>query len=159
MHRTLDRRANNWKPELQNIVIILDNTSVRSVITEHRLQYDHDFQWNNIKILDEEPCYRKRLISEMLNIKKQKNSLNLQTDTEDLHKVYILIVNKVWLFDTDSPSLLSICWSVSASVHYNRYTMSVLHICVPLNFIHSNGFSYLYGHTCLINLHMAFGEF
>ncbi|KYN33415.1 hypothetical protein ALC56_12127, partial [Trachymyrmex septentrionalis] len=53
------------------------NTSVRSVITE--LQDDRDFQWDNVKILNEEPCYKKRLISEMLNIKKQKNSLNLQT--------------------------------------------------------------------------------
>ena len=34
---------------------IRHNTSVRSVITEHRLQYDHDFQWDNVKILDEEP--------------------------------------------------------------------------------------------------------
>ncbi|KYN39812.1 hypothetical protein ALC56_05799, partial [Trachymyrmex septentrionalis] len=48
---------------------IRHNTSVRSVITE------------------------KRLISEMLNIKKQKNSLNLQT--EGLHEAYIPIVNKV----------------------------------------------------------------
>ena len=68
---------------------IRHNTSVRSVITEHRLHYDHDFQWDNVKILDKEPCFRKRLISEMLNIKKQKNSLNLQT--EDLHKAYIPI--------------------------------------------------------------------
>ena len=86
---------------------IRHNTSVRSVITEHRLQYDHDFQWDNVKIL-EEPCYRKPLISEMLNIKKQKNSVNLQTDTEGLHKAYIPIVNKVWLFFTDGPSLLSV---------------------------------------------------
>ncbi|KYN06950.1 hypothetical protein ALC62_02072, partial [Cyphomyrmex costatus] len=71
------------------------NTSTRSVITEHRLNYDHDFQWNNIKILDEEPFYRKRIISEMLHIKKQNNSLNLQTDTEGLHEAYVPIVNKV----------------------------------------------------------------
>ena len=45
----------------------------------------------------------------MLNIKKQKNSLNLQTDTKGLHKAYISIVNKVGFFDTDSPSLLSVC--------------------------------------------------
>ena len=78
--------------------LIRHNTSVRSVIMEHRLQYDHDFQCDNVKILDEEPCYRKRLISEMLNIKKQRNSLNLQTDTEGFHKAYLLyisIVNKV----------------------------------------------------------------
>ena len=56
------------------------NTFVHSVIIEH----DHDFQWDKVKILDEERCYRKRLISEMFNIKKQKNSLNLQTDTEGI---------------------------------------------------------------------------
>jgi len=68
----------------------------RSVITEYRLDSEHDFDWNNIEILDEEPCYSKRLISEILYIKKQKNSLNLQTDTEGLHKTYIPIVNKIF---------------------------------------------------------------
>ena len=71
------------------------NTSSRSVITEHRRQHDHDFQWDEVEILDEEPCYRKRLVSETLNIRKQKNGLNLQTDTEGLHKAYISIINKV----------------------------------------------------------------
>ena len=85
------------------------NTSGHSVITEHRRQHDHDFQWDEVEILDEEPCYRKRLVSEMLNIRKQKNGLNLQTDTESLHKAYIPIINKVWLFGTNSPSLLSVC--------------------------------------------------
>ncbi|KYN02360.1 hypothetical protein ALC62_06740, partial [Cyphomyrmex costatus] len=71
------------------------NSSTRSVITDHRLEYNHDFRWDDVKILDEEPCYRKRLVSEMLNIKKQKLSLNLQTDTEGLHEAYIPIVNKI----------------------------------------------------------------
>ncbi|KYN38925.1 hypothetical protein ALC56_06685, partial [Trachymyrmex septentrionalis] len=70
-------------------------TSARSVITEHRLLHDHDFQWDDVQILDEEPSYRKRLILEMLHIKRQKNSLNLQTDTEGLHKAYLPIINKV----------------------------------------------------------------
>ena len=43
------------------------NTSTRSVIIEHRLQMTHEFDWNNIQILDEQACYNKRLISEMLN--------------------------------------------------------------------------------------------
>ncbi|KYN35068.1 hypothetical protein ALC56_10601 [Trachymyrmex septentrionalis] len=49
------------------------NTSGRSVITDHRRQLDHEFQWDEVVILDEEPCYRRCLVSEMLNIKKQKN--------------------------------------------------------------------------------------
>ncbi|KYN17215.1 hypothetical protein ALC57_10507, partial [Trachymyrmex cornetzi] len=39
------------------------NTSSKSVITEHRLQQGHDFNWNDIRILDEEHCYNKRLVS------------------------------------------------------------------------------------------------
>ncbi|KYN28371.1 Dipeptidyl peptidase family member 6 [Trachymyrmex cornetzi] len=39
------------------------NTTTRSVITEHRMQMQHDFDWNNIKILDEEPCYTIRVLS------------------------------------------------------------------------------------------------
>ncbi|KYN22422.1 hypothetical protein ALC57_05184 [Trachymyrmex cornetzi] len=71
------------------------NTTTRSVITEHRLQNNHDFRWDDVEILDEEPIYRKRLISEMVNIKKQTNSLNLQTDTEGLHRAYLPIINKI----------------------------------------------------------------
>jgi len=34
------------------------------------------FEWNNIKILDNEPSYHKRLISEMMHIKKQHKGFN-----------------------------------------------------------------------------------
>ncbi|XP_018346175.1 PREDICTED: uncharacterized protein LOC108750859 [Trachymyrmex septentrionalis] len=65
---------------------IKHNTSARSVITEHRRQLDHEFKWDEVEILDEEPSYRRRLVSEMINIRKQKNGINLQTDTDGLHK-------------------------------------------------------------------------
>ncbi|XP_018373120.1 PREDICTED: uncharacterized protein LOC108767647 [Trachymyrmex cornetzi] len=71
------------------------NTSARSVITDHRLQYAHDFDWNNVKVLDVESCYIKRLISEMLYIKEQENGINLQTDTVGLHKEYVNIINRL----------------------------------------------------------------
>ncbi|EGI69123.1 Tyrosine-protein phosphatase non-receptor type 11 [Acromyrmex echinatior] len=38
------------------------NTSTRSVIIEHKLQMTHGLDWNNIQILNEEPCYNRRLI-------------------------------------------------------------------------------------------------
>jgi len=41
--------------------------SRHSVITEHILEFNHSFDWKNIKILDYEPNYNKRLISEMLH--------------------------------------------------------------------------------------------
>jgi len=70
-------------------------TSYHSVITEHRIEYDHKFDWENPKILDIEQHYHKRLISEMMNIKTQKKTINLQSDTECLQYAYIEILNKI----------------------------------------------------------------
>ncbi|KYN30038.1 hypothetical protein ALC57_00481 [Trachymyrmex cornetzi] len=71
------------------------NTSARSVITEHRLQEGHDFDWDSVAILDEEPHYRKRLISEMIFIRRQTHGLNLQMDIEGLPKAYLPIIDKL----------------------------------------------------------------
>jgi len=65
-------------------------TSTHSVITEHRLKYSHEFDWKNVGILDRERYLSKRLILEMLYIKHQKNSLNLQSDTEYLDGTFVL---------------------------------------------------------------------
>jgi len=67
---------------------IVRNSVQSSVITDHRVDFDHDFDWDGVKILDEEINYNRRLISEMINIKKQKNGLNLKKDTDLLHPVY-----------------------------------------------------------------------
>jgi len=71
------------------------NTTTQSVITEHRLQFKHDFDWENVEILDSERFLGKRLISEMMFIKRQKNSINLQSDTEYLDEAYISILKKL----------------------------------------------------------------
>jgi len=68
-------------------------SSSHSVITEHHLT-GHDFTWNNVQILDEEPSYIKRHISEMLHIKQQKNGINLQDDTRLLDNSYLPIIKK-----------------------------------------------------------------
>jgi len=49
--------------------IKLNNTK-HSVITEHILKLNHKFDWENVKILNAESNYNKRLISEMLHIKE-----------------------------------------------------------------------------------------
>jgi len=46
------------------------------VIIEHILKFNHFFYWEKVKILDSEPIYNKRLISEMLYIKEQKHDIN-----------------------------------------------------------------------------------
>ena len=63
-------------------------SSVLSVISEHRLNEGHDFNWSEVKILDNESWYQKRMTSEMLYIKRQTNGLNRQTDTDSLPVIY-----------------------------------------------------------------------
>jgi len=70
-------------------------TGNHSVITEHRMNFNHEFEWENPRILDKETQYYRRLISEMIFIKLQNNSLNLQTDTEVLEHVYVEILNRI----------------------------------------------------------------
>ena len=47
------------------------NTAQSSVITDHRL-LNHEFDWDNVEILDEERILKKRLMSEMIFINRQK---------------------------------------------------------------------------------------
>ena len=70
------------------------NTTQRSVITDHRLT-NHEFDWDNVEILDTEPYLNKRLVSEMLFIRRQENGLNRQEDTECLNQAYISIIERL----------------------------------------------------------------
>jgi len=63
-----------------------------SVITEHIREHLHSFDWDNIKIMDTEPNYYKRTISEMLHIKEQLNGINAQKDTKLLDNAYFDIL-------------------------------------------------------------------
>jgi hypothetical protein len=71
------------------------NASTRSVITDHRIDCGHEFNWDDIEVLDHERFYYKRLVSETLYIKQQANGLNLQSDTDFLHHAYLSIVDSL----------------------------------------------------------------
>jgi len=49
-----------------------------SVVTQHMVKYNHSFDWKDVRILDSESNYNKRLISEMLHIKEQSHGINLK---------------------------------------------------------------------------------
>jgi len=73
--------------------------SRNSVISEHILQFDHlnrwSFKWNNVKILDNEHNFYKRLTSEIIHIKDQKNGINSQKDSESFNSVYTDILSEL----------------------------------------------------------------
>lgn len=63
-----------------------------SVVSEHRISHDHDFDWLQPTILHSEKHWRKREIAEMFFIKKHIKSINLQKDTDSLPDVYEKII-------------------------------------------------------------------
>jgi len=66
---------------------------VLSVVSNHRLENNHEMKWSEVAILDVEPSYTKRIIAEMIYIKKQIKSLNKQSDTDLLPDVYLPIID------------------------------------------------------------------
>ncbi|KYN22605.1 hypothetical protein ALC57_04988, partial [Trachymyrmex cornetzi] len=65
-----------------------------SVVSQHRIKYNHDMDWDGVEILDLEPFFYKRSISEMVHIKKQKRGLNEQKDTDKLPNAYLPVMQK-----------------------------------------------------------------
>ena len=63
-----------------------------SVVASH-CETGHCFYFENIGILDEEPNYNKRRLSEMLHIHLQPSPLNKKEDTENLHVSYSCSLN------------------------------------------------------------------
>ena len=75
----------------EHISDINKKTGSPSVISDHYINFNHNFR-NEVKILDSESSHNKRLISEMIHIKRQKQSLNKQNDIESLPQFYLQII-------------------------------------------------------------------
>jgi len=58
------------------------------VISRHKLDHNHTIDWNNTIILDSEQFYYKRMVSEMIHIKRQELDLNKQRDRTFLKSIY-----------------------------------------------------------------------
>jgi len=54
---TSDKRKENSTQEYQNRRNINKKTGKHSVITEHRINNNHEFNWDNPEILDKEKYY------------------------------------------------------------------------------------------------------
>lgn len=55
---------------------------------EKRSKYKNEFDWKNVQILDHEPLKCKHLVTEMIPIKLQKNSVNRKEDIINFNKQY-----------------------------------------------------------------------
>lgn len=68
------------------------NKKEKTALATHHFDLNHEFNFDNVSILDNEQNYKKRLISEMILINKHNNTVNKKTDTENLSRIYNNII-------------------------------------------------------------------
>ena len=69
--------------------------SIESVIYQHQMNYNHEFNWEETNIIDQESNYKKRLTSEMIHIKSNHNSINKKEDIYTLNKIFFPILKLI----------------------------------------------------------------
>ena len=71
-----------------------NNKDQEAVILQHKTKYTHEFDREDVQILDIENNYKKRLVSEMIHIQKNiKNPINDREDTQMLSNIYNRVIN------------------------------------------------------------------
>ena len=63
------------------------NNNPEAVVYQHITNFSHEFYWNNVKIIDYESNYKKRLI-EMIHIKCNKYNVN-KKDVKFINSSYV----------------------------------------------------------------------
>ena len=69
-----------WPPDVTNEH--KTNKNKESVVSLHPIENKHEFDWENISVLDMESNYKKRLVSEIIYIKSNHNSINKKEDIQ-----------------------------------------------------------------------------
>lgn len=66
-----------------------------TALVEHKINTGHSFNFDAIAIIGKQKNYKKRLLNEMIEIKKERNSVNKRTDIENLNAAYYNIIEKI----------------------------------------------------------------
>ena len=84
----LKKRINQHKNDCKN------KHTHRTALVGHHMDTGHVFNFEEVRILDKENNKYKLNISEMIWIYKKEKTVNIKSDTNDLSKVYIGLINK-----------------------------------------------------------------
>jgi len=63
-------------------------------VLDYKLTLKHEFDWQGVRILHREASWNKRLVSEMIQIKRQRYRINKQSDT--LPDNYLPIIHRLF---------------------------------------------------------------
>lgn len=76
-------------------VMLKTKKKIKKVLPAHCHNNNHSMNWRVIKILDFEPHWYRRRVSEMINIHLQDSKINKNEDTKSLHNSYINVIDKL----------------------------------------------------------------
>ncbi|EZA47976.1 hypothetical protein X777_14520, partial [Ooceraea biroi] len=76
--RHVETRLKEHRADVRKVV------SDQSVVSKHRLTFNHEFDWSDPDVLHRDAFNRRREIAEMYFIKKQDRPVNLQKDADSL---------------------------------------------------------------------------
>ena len=65
-----------------------------TALSYHHFTDGHSFDFDNAMIIDMETNWKKRFLSETLNIKLNSNSINFKIDTQQLNIIYSGLLHK-----------------------------------------------------------------
>lgn len=91
--RYLKTRISEHKRSIKPHVLL--NSNSKTALAEHFERYQHPFTFEDTEILSRQSNYKKRLISEMVEIKKHKHNINKKQDVEKLSVSYFNIIQKI----------------------------------------------------------------
>ncbi|KAL1493617.1 hypothetical protein ABEB36_009317 [Hypothenemus hampei] len=69
-------------------------TNNTTALVEHHLGTGHTFKYEETQILAKQRVLKKRLLHQMINIKKERTSINKRTDIENLNVAYYNLITK-----------------------------------------------------------------
>lgn len=66
-----------------------------TALSNHTISTGHKFDFDNYRILNHESNYYKRIFKEMIFINKEQNSINFQTDINNLNNIYVNLIQQI----------------------------------------------------------------
>lgn len=64
----------------------------RCALAKHSIERKHEFDFDQVEILDKHANYNKRLILEMVHINKETDVVNKKSDTQNLSNIYTYLL-------------------------------------------------------------------
>ncbi|XP_050315966.1 uncharacterized protein LOC126750390 [Anthonomus grandis grandis] len=89
--RYLRQRLYEHEYDCRNLALKKNPTA----LAEHKMNTGHNFNFGKTTIMGQQQLFKKRLLAEMINIKKHNNAVNKRTDIDNLSSSYFNLIDQI----------------------------------------------------------------